>query len=245
MKRRILLLALAATALIGLLVSTVITGDRERSTDDDSEEIGEFVGFETDDSTGESAGEAPAFHSAPDVDVASDRQGPQLDTNGNKRLDESEAVTDPQPDDDTVFPENRRDNWRPPPAVDQNSRTDDDHPPRRDGDFTSEEKFHEELIDRGMEEFRPLARECYRQTVREFPEASGQINLQLVIEAEHDYGRVSMSDIGEDTTLYETSLHECLTDRIIDVEFEPPADGGNITVDFPWHFVTAPDDNGQ
>ena len=45
-----------------------------------------------------------------------------------------------------------------------------------------------------------------------------------------------MRDIGDDSTLYETSLHDCPTDNVLDLTFEAPHDNGMVEVNYPFTF---------
>ena len=95
-----------------------------------------------------------------------------------------------------------------------------------------------EAVQKGMEAIRPFVEECYRNIVEDFPEATGRVQMNFTIEADGEHGRVSVSEIDEASSLHETSLHECLTDNIFNIEFDTPYDDGIIDVTYPFNFST-------
>ncbi len=95
-----------------------------------------------------------------------------------------------------------------------------------------------EQVQEGIAAFRPFVRRCYEESLEDFPEASGRIDLEFTIEASEGRGRVSMSEIGEGTTLYEERLQDCLLYQISEVDFDAPGGGGTIQVRYPFSFAT-------
>ena len=93
-----------------------------------------------------------------------------------------------------------------------------------------------EQVREGIEAFRPVVRKCYEETRETFPEAEGRVVLEFSIEASGDDGRVFMSQTGDDTTLFETDLHDCLLYNISEVEFDAPGGDGIVNVTYPIQF---------
>ncbi|MBA2664793.1 MAG: AgmX/PglI C-terminal domain-containing protein [Bradymonadaceae bacterium] len=94
-----------------------------------------------------------------------------------------------------------------------------------------------EAILEGIEALKPLAKQCYEQTLKDFPEADGRIVLAFTISAESGAGRVQMSELGDATTLHDAALHDCLLVNVGDLEFEAPQGGGVINVRYPFDFA--------
>lgn len=94
-----------------------------------------------------------------------------------------------------------------------------------------------EQVQEGIEAFRPVARRCYEKTRETFPEAEGRIVLEFSIESSGDDGRVFMSEAGDDTTLFETDLHDCLLYNISEVKFDAPGNEGVVNVTYPLQFA--------
>ena len=96
-----------------------------------------------------------------------------------------------------------------------------------------------EQVRAGIEAFRPVVRRCYEETLVEFPEAAGRIELEFTIEAADEQGRVSMSEIGEGTDLFEDQLHDCILYHVSEVVFDAPGGGGVVKVRYPFQFLAA------
>lgn len=100
-------------------------------------------------------------------------------------------------------------------------------------------KVSREEISAGIEAFRPFVRKCYEKTLKDFPDASGTINLAFTMESQDGKGQVFMSEIGENTTLFDDALHDCLLYQISEVDFDlSTPDGHQVYVRYPFTFAS-------
>lgn len=81
-------------------------------------------------------------------------------------------------------------------------------------------KVSSEEISAWIEAFRPFVRRCYEETLVDFPDAAGTISLAFTMESQDGKGRVFMSEIGENTTLFDDALHDCLLYQISEIDFD-------------------------
>ena len=99
-----------------------------------------------------------------------------------------------------------------------------------------------EAIRSVIKEMTPAVRECYQDTLKDFPEADGKITLGFtIVGAEDGKGHVDLEKISEDSTLHETQLHDCLLENLRNREFPVPEGGGEVTVRYPFEFASKAD----
>lgn len=94
-----------------------------------------------------------------------------------------------------------------------------------------------EALQESIETLRPIARQCYLDALKDFPDVDGRVMLEFEIISEGGEGRVAMTEIGEDSTLYESSIHTCLQHHISDVVFDSPGEDAVMKVTYPFHFA--------
>ena len=94
-----------------------------------------------------------------------------------------------------------------------------------------------EALQESIETLRPIARQCYLDALKDFPDVDGRVMLEFEIISEGGEGRVAMTEIGEDSTLYESSIHTCLQHHISEVVFDSPGEDAVMKVTYPFHFA--------
>lgn len=88
---------------------------------------------------------------------------------------------------------------------------------------------------------RPLVKNCYLETLNDFPEAEGKVVLAFTIAAEDGVGRVELSELDpEKTTLIDTFLHDCIQEALAEQEFPVPDGNGRVNVRYPFAFENKP-----
>jgi hypothetical protein len=87
----------------------------------------------------------------------------------------------------------------------------------------------------------PVVRECYESELEDDPELGGKVVLQFEILASEEHGgMVDLVSIdGEQSTLQNQAVHDCMRESMYAVEFPAPDQGGKVAVTYP--FVFAPD----
>ncbi len=86
----------------------------------------------------------------------------------------------------------------------------------------------------------PVIQECYQSALEDEPELGGKLVVQFTIVGAEDIGAiVEDPQIDEESTLDNQFVSECMRESVMGVTFEPPEDGGSITVNYP--FVFAPE----
>jgi hypothetical protein len=95
-------------------------------------------------------------------------------------------------------------------------------------------------IRRAVRELIPLLRDCYDQGLERDPELAGTVVVDFTIEGEPGVGGVighsAIDPAG--TTLSDAAARECIQETMYALEIDPPADGGVVTVRYPFEFST-------
>ena len=93
-------------------------------------------------------------------------------------------------------------------------------------------------IRRAVRELLPLLRDCYDQGLERDPKLAGTVTVEFTIEGEPGVGGVigrSAVDPAA-TTLADAGARECMQETLYALEIDPPADGGVVTVRYPFAF---------
>jgi hypothetical protein len=91
-----------------------------------------------------------------------------------------------------------------------------------------------------QEDFVPLAKECYEAALERDAKLAGKLVFSFVIAGDEDVGGiVESAEIDPSSTLVEKELVYCLRESLLSLSFEPPKQGGVVTVTYP--FVFSPD----
>jgi hypothetical protein len=93
------------------------------------------------------------------------------------------------------------------------------------------------------EDFVPLAKECYEAALERDGKLQGKLVFSFVIAGNDDVGGiVESAELDPSSTLVEKELVYCLRESLLSLSFEPPEQGGVVTVTYP--FVFSPDGPG-
>jgi|GEM_PF-4062782 len=96
-----------------------------------------------------------------------------------------------------------------------------------------------EDIQRVLEEqFKPVAKSCYEKVIAQFPDAEidGRVVLAFDVISAGGEGRVELAELGEESTLFDDELHDCMLSQLGDVVF--PSANGKLRVNYPFNFAT-------
>jgi hypothetical protein len=97
-----------------------------------------------------------------------------------------------------------------------------------------------------VQELRPLLAECYELALHEDPALAGSLIVEFVIGGEPEVGGiVEDSRIDDASTLRHPVLDECVRETMYMAEFTAPAEGGQVTVRYPFRFAQAADAGGS
>jgi hypothetical protein len=93
-------------------------------------------------------------------------------------------------------------------------------------------------IRRAVRELIPLLRDCYDQGLERDPKLAGTVTVDFTIEGEPAVGGVighsAIDPAG--TALPDAAARECIQETMYALEIDPPADGGVVTVRYPFAF---------
>jgi hypothetical protein len=90
-------------------------------------------------------------------------------------------------------------------------------------------------------DFFPLARQCYEAALERDAAAAGKLVMSFNIVGDEEVGGiVEAADSTEDSTLTDPELLYCMRESMLSMSFEPPKQGGSVTVVYP--FVFSPDE---
>jgi hypothetical protein len=89
------------------------------------------------------------------------------------------------------------------------------------------------------EQLLPVAIECYESALADDPKLAGKIVTEFtIVGAEEVGGIVEEASIRDDeSTLDSEFVRECMRESLMAVTFEPPADGGQVQVTYPFEFA--------
>lgn len=91
------------------------------------------------------------------------------------------------------------------------------------------------------EDLVPIAKECYESALADDPELGGKMVVRFSIVGDPSVGGiVEDAVLDESSTLRHPALSECMTESTASLLFDPPEDGGSITVSYPFVFSNDP-----
>lgn len=87
---------------------------------------------------------------------------------------------------------------------------------------------------------KPLVKQCYDELLDDFPQASGEMTVQMKITATEGIGEVEAVEVGEDSTLFDQRMSACMGRALSLVTFpiEGDSEGGSVVVTYPFVFRT-------
>ncbi len=95
-----------------------------------------------------------------------------------------------------------------------------------------------ESIQNSVEALKPFVKDCYENTLKDFPDAEGKVVIGFTIIAAEDGGRVELSELdAEETTLFDTRLHDCMLEEVGNIDFDTPGGDGKVKVRYPFDFT--------
>jgi hypothetical protein len=94
--------------------------------------------------------------------------------------------------------------------------------------------------ERIQEDFLPLAKQCYEAALERDSGIAGKLVMSFNIVGDDEVGGiVEAADSTEDSTISDPELLYCMRESMLSMQFEPPKQGGSVTVVYP--FVLSPD----
>lgn len=95
-----------------------------------------------------------------------------------------------------------------------------------------------EEIQKSAWELRSQLKECYETSLKDFPDASGKLTVEFILENEEDGTRVTQAEVlSGESTILDDQLNACLMRGLqelkIDVEIQG---GGSVKVRYPFRF---------
>lgn len=95
-----------------------------------------------------------------------------------------------------------------------------------------------EEIQKSAWELRSQLKECYETSLKDFPDASGKLTVEFILENEEDGTRVTQAEVlSGESTILDDQLNACLIRGLqelkIDVEIQ---DGESVKVRYPFRF---------
>ncbi|HEY5944934.1 MAG TPA: sigma-70 family RNA polymerase sigma factor [Kofleriaceae bacterium] len=101
-----------------------------------------------------------------------------------------------------------------------------------------------EYIRGAVQEIVPMLTECYTEALERNPKLAGKVVIQFTIEGEPGVGGVvgeSAVDTKE-SDLGDVTAQQCMEQTMYALKIDPPADGGVVTVRYPFAFATSEED---
>lgn len=97
-----------------------------------------------------------------------------------------------------------------------------------------------------VQELIPLVQECYENELPENDRPSGTLLLHFTLEGEPEVGGiVGESEVKGGSLADRKDFVQCVVETMFTLEFEPPEEGGFISVDYPLTFESVPEDPSQ
>jgi hypothetical protein len=93
-----------------------------------------------------------------------------------------------------------------------------------------------EGIDGAMREVLHDIRRCYQLALEEFPDLEGSFVAEFVITDEDGLGVVTAASVLRASTIEDEPMEDCVFDVLHSLAFDPPEDGGSMTVTYPFKF---------
>jgi hypothetical protein len=87
----------------------------------------------------------------------------------------------------------------------------------------------------------PLISGCYDDALRDEPGLAGDLVVRFTVTGEPGVGGlVTSSEIDPASTIVSPALSECVSQTMYAVDLQPPADGGDVEIVYPFSFSTEP-----
>ena len=105
----------------------------------------------------------------------------------------------------------------------------------QDGDMGTLDK---EYIQDRVREVVPLVKECYDLALHNNPQSGGKLVVRFVMGGEPEIGGVvEESEVVEmEGFAPDSRIRECVRETMYALDFDPPSDGGRVTVTYPFTF---------
>ncbi len=88
-----------------------------------------------------------------------------------------------------------------------------------------------------QEDLVPLATECYQMALEDDEALEGRLVIQFSIVGEPDVGGiVETAEASAESDIVHEDLVECMRESMMSVSFDPPQDGGTLSVSYPFVF---------
>lgn len=130
---------------------------------------------------------------------------------------------------------------RPAAPVTRQELPEDDPSDRQPGETRLTSK---EYLKQRIDDLRPLIEECYAEAKRVDPSVPHVLPVAFTIGADPDIGGVVTEAAVQGTELERrASLAECVRETLYTLEIDPPANGGEVKVVYPFEFGEKPDSN--
>jgi len=88
------------------------------------------------------------------------------------------------------------------------------------------------VIDRVIKQHLAQIRYCYQKELNKNPSLAGKVVIKFTIAAD---GTVSAAEV-KSTTLNNATVEQCIVNRFLRFQFDPPAGGGIVIVSYPFVF---------
>jgi hypothetical protein len=84
----------------------------------------------------------------------------------------------------------------------------------------------------------PALHDCYDAELEEDPTLEGKVVMRFEILGDQEVGGVvdNVEIVGDETTLQNAALHECMEESMYALDFPAPDQGGTVTVTYPFLF---------
>lgn len=91
-------------------------------------------------------------------------------------------------------------------------------------------------IQEQIEGIRPMLFDCYKQAKKVDPSLASKVPVSFTIGGDPDVGGVVTEAALGKGFEKQTELNECIRDTLFDLEIDPPEDGGEVGVRYPFDF---------
>lgn len=105
--------------------------------------------------------------------------------------------------------------------------------------LASEGAVDREALRGAIQQVVPLMRQCFEDTQGRY-RGPQSVTLKFTLAGDGPVGRFQGGEVVE-TTLQDPMLQACFVDSLLDVQFPPPRQGGQVTVAYPFRFEPAPE----
>lgn len=95
-----------------------------------------------------------------------------------------------------------------------------------------------EEIQKSAWELRSQLKECYETSLKDFPDASGKLTVEFILENEDDGTRVTQAEVlSGESTILDDQLNACLMRGLQDLKIDVEIQGGeSVKVRYPFRF---------